>query len=84
MGLIGMPKQRTFDLMATKQEVLDYLRKNPTALEGEFVIKRVVVTKKQTFEVEVGLLEAFYAEAKNRKLKIKEAIDEALRAWLKR
>ena len=68
--------------MATKQEVLEYLRKNPTAFEDEFQIKRVVVTKKQTFEVEVGLLEAFYAAAKDRKLKIKEAIDEALRAWL--
>ena len=43
----------------------------------------MVQTKKQTFEVEIGLLDAFYAEAKNRKLRIKEAIDEALRGWLK-
>jgi hypothetical protein len=84
VGLFGGQGQFTIDFMATKAEVLEYLRKNPGAFEDEFQIKRVVQTKKQTFEVEVDLLDAFYTEAKDRKLKIKEAIDEALRSWVGR
>lgn len=68
--------------MIKKEEVLEYLRKHPQALQDEYVIKRKASTKKQTFEVEEDLLKRFYAEAGNKGLKIKEAIDQALRAWL--
>ena len=68
--------------MVTKNEVADYLRKNPGVLGDEFYIKRKVPSKKHTFEVEVELLSVFFEEAGKRGLKIKEAINQALIAWV--
>ena len=66
-----------------KSDVIEFLRKNPDALKTEgFTVKRDVPTVKKTFEVEPEVVAEFMAEARKRKLKIKEAIDQALRAWI--
>lgn len=66
-----------------KADIVDYLRRNPDALRDEgFKIRRDVPTVRKTFEVEPEVVDEFMAEARRRKLKIKEAIDQALRAWL--
>lgn len=66
-----------------KQDVIEYIRRNPEALSEEFIIKKRVSTTKKTFEVEDTLLHDFMVEAKRRGLKVKEAIGEAIEAWLK-
>lgn len=67
-----------------KQDVIDYLKKNPDALSDEFIVRRRVTTVKKTFEVESSVLEQFMAEVKQRGLKVKDAINEALSDWVKR
>jgi glutamine synthetase adenylyltransferase len=71
-------------IMATKKEVLEFLRKNPKALEGDGLkVVSNAPTVRKTFEVEPELVDEFMKEARNRNLKIKEAIDQALRDWVK-
>ena len=65
-----------------KSEVIAYLKKNPDVLKGDFVVKPDVKTVRKTFEVEEKLVEVFITEARSRKLKIKDAIDQALRNWV--
>lgn len=67
-----------------KQDVIDYLKKNPDAVSDEFIVRRRVTTVKKTFEVETAILEKFMTEAKQRGLKVKDAINEALSAWIKK
>lgn len=67
-----------------KEDVIEYLRKNPNALKDEFVIKKAVPTVRKTFEVDESLVEEFLDTARSRKLKIKNAIDQALRSWIKK
>lgn len=70
--------------MVKKEDVIEYLRKNPDALKGEFNIRPRVETIRKTFEVEPTLVRDFMAEARKRNLKVKQAIDQAIRQWLSR
>lgn len=68
--------------MVKKEDVIEYLRNNPDALKGEFKISPAVATVRKTFEVEPGLVKEFMTEARRRNLKIKQAIDQAIRQWI--
>lgn len=68
--------------MKPKQKELDRALK---ILERSgYKVKKPVTTVKKTFEVDPALVMEFTAMAKERKLKLKEAIDEAIRAWLEK
>ena len=49
-----------------------------------YKIKRDVPTVKKTFEVEEATVNEFMTMVDKRGLKVKEAIDEALRDWIKK
>lgn len=68
--------------MVKKSDVLEYIRKHPDTLKDEFIIKKNVKTIRKTFEVDEILVEEFMIIARGRKLKIKNAIDQALRDWI--
>lgn len=48
-----------------------------------FKVKKVVPTTKKTFEVPEELLNQFMAVVKEKDLKVKDAIAEALEQWVK-
>jgi hypothetical protein len=52
-------------------------------VEG-YKVKKTVPTTKKTFEVEVALIEEFMNIVDKRGLKVKDAIDEALKNWIKK
>lgn len=67
-----------------KKDVLEYLKRNQEALSDEVSIKWKVPIVKKTFEIEEEILERFLNEAKERKLKIKVAVNEALSNWIEK
>ena len=66
-----------------KQDVLKYLAEN-NGVVAEFNRLKRADTVKKTFEVDKSLVEEFMTSARTRKLKIKDAVDEALREWIRK
>lgn len=64
--------------------MVDWLRKNPGGLGEEFVVRRKVQTVKKTFECDPETIQRFMDETRKRGLKVKDAVEQALRNWLEK
>ena len=49
-----------------------------------FKVKKVVETTKKTFEIPVELLDQFIRIVREKKMKIKEAVEQAISDWVKK
>lgn len=52
--------------------------------EGYVIKKKTLKTKTHTFIIDIELLKAFQACAAQRKVTIRQALNEAITAWIKR